>query len=187
MKKVLIFLADGFEEIEGLTPADLLRRGGLEVTTVSIMGRRTVTGRSRIPVEADCLFETCRIDEADALGLPGGMPGVTYLSEHQGLAEALKEAAKKGKLVCAICAGPTVLGGLGLLKGQKATCYPGCESGLTGADLSTDEVVESGSFITSRGAGTAIPFSLKIIERLTDRGNSARVAQSIVFCDRVDS
>ena len=83
MKKVLIFLADGFEEIEGLTPADLLRRGGLEVTTVSIMGRRTVTGRSRIPVEADCLFETCRIDEADALVLPGGMPGVTYLSEHQ--------------------------------------------------------------------------------------------------------
>ena len=151
MKKVLIFLADGFEEVEGLTPVDLLRRGGLDVTTVSIMGRRAVTGRSHIPVEA------------------------------------LKDAVGKGKLICAICAGPTVLGGLGLLKGQKATCYPGCESGLDGAELSTDEVVESGSFITSRGAGTAIPFSLKIIERLTDRENAARVAQSIVFCDRVDS
>ena len=169
MKKVLIFLADGFEEVEGLTPVDLLRRGGLDVTMVSIMGRRTVTGRSHIPVEADCLFETCRVDEADALVLPGGMPGVTYLREHQGLAEALKDAVGKGKLICAICAGPTVLGGLGLLKGQKATCYPGCE------------------IITSRGAGTAIPFSLKIIERLTDRENAARVAQSIVFCERVDS
>lgn len=109
------------------------------------------------------------------------MPGTKYLKEHQGLSALLKHADQQGKLLCAVCAAPTVLGNLGLLKGHRATCYPGCESGLTGADLSADEVVRDGHFITSRGAGTTIPFALAIIEALTDRENADKVAEGIVY------
>lgn len=181
MKKAYMFMADGFEESECIITVDLLRRGGIDVTTVSISGKTEVTGRSRITACADRLFEDCSFDDADAFLLPGGMPGTKYLKEHQGLSALLKHADQQGKLLCAVCAAPTVLGNLGLLKGHRATCYPGCESGLTGADLSADEVVRDGHFITSRGAGTTIPFALAIIEALTDRENADKVAEGIVY------
>ncbi len=181
MKKAYLFLADGFEESEALVTVDLLRRGGIGVTTVSVNGRREVTGRSSISVKADALFEDCCFDDADAVIVPGGQPGTSHLKEHQGVADVIGNAAAAGKLVCAICAGPTVLGGLGLLKGRRAACYPGCEKQLTGADVTRDQVVCDGNVITSRGVGTVIPFALKIVEELTDRENSDKVAQGIVY------
>lgn len=181
MKKAYLFLADGFEESEALVTVDLLRRGGIGVMTVSVSKRAEVTGRSSITVKADALFEDCRFDDADAVIVPGGQPGTTHLKEHQGVADVLRKASADGKLICAICAGPTVPGELGLLRGRKAACYPGCEDGLCGADVRMDQVVCDGNIITSRGVGTVIPFALRIVEELTDRKNSDKVAQGIVY------
>ena len=157
MKSVLVFLADGFEEVEALTVVDLLRRADFDVKTVSISDSLTVRGRSRIEVSADQMWDEAETDRADMLVLPGGMPGTTYLMNHEGLRAALQKAAKEKRYTAAICAAPTVLADLGLLDGRKATCYPGLESRLKehGASVTVDkEVVKDGHVITSRGAGT---------------------------------
>lgn len=181
MKKAYVFMADGFEEGECLVTVDLMRRGGIDVTTVSVTGRAAVTGRSRITVLTDRLLQKCDFSDADAIVVPGGQPGVNNLKAHKGVSDALRAGASSGKLLCAVCAGPTVLGELGLLSGKKATCYPGCEAGLKGADVQYEEVVKDGNFITSRGLGTTIPFALKIVESLTDRENADRIASGIVY------
>ena len=181
MKKAYVFMADGFEEGECLVTADLMRRGGIDAVLVSVTGKYEVTGRSNVTVRADRLLRECDLTDADALVVPGGQPGVTNLKAHRGVSEALKAAEAQGKLICAVCAGPTVLGELGLLKGKKAACYPGCEDGLKGADVIYEEVVKDGNFITSRGLGTTIPFALKIVESLTDSENAGKVASGIVF------
>ena len=184
MSKVYIFLAEGFEEIEALTPVDLLRRAGIETQTVSIGSSLKVTGRSNIAVEADLLFEEADPDSADMLVLPGGMPGTSNLMAHEGLKNALKIAAESGRYTAAICAAPSVLAAHGLLEGKKATCYPGIEGKLTeGGAFSTDaeEVVTDGTVITSRGAGTAIPFALKLIEVLKDKECAEETGNSIIF------
>ena len=125
MSRVCIFLADGFEEVEALTPVDLLRRAGIEVTTVSMNETPEVTGRSRITVVADALWADAQADTADMLVLPGGQPGVKNLGAHEGLTTLLKEYADEGKLLAAICAAPTIFGALGIVNGKCATCYPG--------------------------------------------------------------
>ena len=119
MKKVVVFLADGFEEVEGLTVVDLLRRAGAVVETVSVMGKLQIDGAHGIPVEADELFEKAFFDDAELLVLPGGMPGTLHLKEHKGLADLLCKFNEKGKRIAAICAAPTVFGALGLLKESK--------------------------------------------------------------------
>ena len=129
MRSVYVFFADGFEEVEGLTAVDLLRRAGVDVKMVSIMGRLQITGAHNISVNTDILIEDIK-EEADMLVLPGGMPGTNYLREHEGLAELLKKQYKAGKWVAAICAAPSVLGELGFLKDKKATSYPGCLEGI---------------------------------------------------------
>ena len=121
------------------------------------------------------------MEEADALILPGGMPGTLHLAEDRRLAEDLVKAKSSGKLVCAICAAPRVLGGLGLLQGEKATCHPGHEEFLTRAELTENEVEISGNIITSRGLGTAIPFALAILEKLRGREEAEKVRKAIVF------
>ena len=145
MKKVSIFLAEGFEEVEALTPADLLRRAGAEVTLVSIKAEKTVTGSHGISITADRLFEETDYEDADLLVLPGGMPGTLNLKACEPLLALLKEHNAKGKKLAAICAAPTVLGHAGLLNGKNATCYPGCEDGLTGAICQTAPVVTDAS------------------------------------------
>ena len=127
MSKLYIFLADGFEEIEGLTVVDVLRRAGVEVTMVSVMGKKDIVGAHHITLEADALFEECDFSDGDMFVLPGGMPGTLHLGEHQYLAELLKKADQEKKGIAAICAAPSVLGDLGLLRSRKATCYPGFE------------------------------------------------------------
>ena len=181
MAKTGIFLADGFEEIEALTVVDLLRRAGIEITMFSIMGKKTVTGSHGIEVSADALLEECDFDGLDMVILPGGQPGTTNLYNCAPLTEAVKAVNGAGKERAAICAAPTVYGRLGLLKGKKACCFPGCEGNLTGADVQTTEVTVCDNFITSRGMGTAIPFGLAIIEHFQGKEAAEEMGRRIVY------
>ncbi|MCI8482986.1 MAG: DJ-1/PfpI family protein [Lachnospiraceae bacterium] len=181
MKKIGVFLADGFEEIEGLTVVDLLRRAGIEVAMISIMGRKEIYGSHQIGVLADVLYEEVDFGELEGVVLPGGMPGTTHLGSHSGVNEVIRSFAEEGKLVSAICAAPSVLGQAGILQGRRAACYPGCEDKLTGAEVVYEEVAEAGNVITSRGMGTAIPFGLKLVEYLITKQKAEELAEAIVY------
>lgn len=180
-KQVCVFLADGFEEIEGLTVVDLLRRAGIEVTTVSITGVHMIHGAHAIDVQADKLFEDMVYEGQDMFVLPGGMPGTLHLGEHKGLEAVLTNAYEDGKYLAAICAAPSVLGKYGFLKGRKATSYPGFEEALLGAEYVTDDVAVSDNIITSRGMGTAIAFSLALIEVLLSKEQADKIGKSIIY------
>ena len=180
-KKVCVFLADGFEEIEGLTVVDLLRRVGVEVTCASIMGEKMIHGAHGIDVMADAMFDEVVYDEQDMVVLPGGLPGTTYLGEHEGVCQVVRAFDEKGKYIAAICAAPTVFGNLGLLKGREATCYPSMAEELKCAKYLAQPVVVSDHIITSRGMGTAIDFSLKIIELLLDKETADTLGRAIVY------
>ena len=134
MAKVYEFLATGFEELEALAPVDILRRGGMDVTTVSVIGSLFVESSHGVTIKADRLLEDVDLDDADLLLLPGGMPGSKNLNAHEGVRQALLDHAAKGRLIGAICAAPMVLGSLGLLQGKRATCSPGFEIYLSRVD-----------------------------------------------------
>lgn len=181
MKKVYLFLADGFEEIEGLTVVDMLRRANISCQTVSITGKKLITGSHNIQIFADELFEDADFKDGEMLVLPGGMPGTKYLMAHEGLKKLLASYQDAGKYLAAICAAPSVLGQNGLLNGKKAACYPGFEAELKGADVVMDAAVIDGNIITSRGMGTAIDFALAIIETLADKDTAKQLADSIQY------
>ncbi len=162
---VYVFLAEGFEEIEALTVVDILRRAEIPVKTISITNDCIVKGAHSIEVVADDIIDGVNND-IDMLVLPGGMPGTTNLGKNEKLGSLITDAVKSGKLVAAICAAPSVLGRLGVLKGQIATCYPSFEKYLDGAICSTEKVCVSENIITSRGPGTAAQFALCIVEML---------------------
>ncbi|MBR3878143.1 MAG: DJ-1/PfpI family protein [Bacteroidaceae bacterium] len=166
MSKVYLFLADGFETVEALAPADVMRRAGIEVVTVSIMGRRNVVSAQNVPVVADALYEDICFCDADGLVLPGGGTGTDNLSAHEPLRALLVKAHAEGKLVAAICAAPMVFGRIGILKGRKATCYPGCEGDLFGAEYTAAPVEKDGNIITGCGPGVSFDFGFAIVERL---------------------
>ncbi len=176
-----IFLADGFEEIEAITPIDILRRAGIQTVTVSISESLRVVGAHHIAVEADCLFSQCDFAEADALILPGGQPGTTNLGAHQQLLDQLKRHFDAGKLTAAICAAPSILGKLNLLNGKEAICYPGVESALQGATISENKVVKSGNTITAKAAGVAIEFALEVVATLKGNEEVQKIARAIYF------
>jgi len=178
---IYVHLTDGFEEIEALTVVDLLRRAGIETFTVSMTQRLPVKGSHDIKVIADLLFEDAVYGNCEMIVLPGGMPGTKNLDAHDGLREKIYSFNNQGKWLAAICAAPMVLGHAGVLKGKKATCYPGHEKELAGAILMTDSVVSDGKVITSRGFGTAIPFALKIIEELKGKETSDEIAKGILY------
>lgn len=180
MKKVVVFLADGFEEVEALTTVDLLRRAGAEVQMISINEDAAVCGAHDITVQADFTFGEAEIDDADAVVLPGGMPGTINLKNHRGVEKTVLDFYKSGKLVCAICAAPMVLGELNLLKGKKACCYPGMENYLLGADVEKGPVSVDGNIITGVGVGGAIKFALEIVKYLYDGETAAELKESIV-------
>jgi 4-methyl-5(b-hydroxyethyl)-thiazole monophosphate biosynthesis len=180
-KKIYLFLAEGFEEVEALAVVDILRRSGLGCTTASIMETKEVAGSHQIIVHADCLLDEVDFSSADMLILPGGMPGTTNLGTCKPLTEQLKVFHEKGKMLGAICAAPGVLGQNGILKGKKAACYPGCEKNLTGADVVCTEVAVDGNVITSRGMGTAIPFGLAIVEHFLGKEVMEKLKKSIVY------
>ena len=181
MSKILVFLADGFEEIEGLTVVDLCRRAGIDVTTVSITDKVEVVGSHNIALKTDTTIDVADFSNADMIVLPGGMPGTKHLEACDKLMSQVDAFIADGKKVAAICAAPTVLGHRGHLKGKKACCYPGMEGELTGAEVSYDAVSVAGNIITSRGLGTAIPFALAIIEAFTDKATADRISKSVVF------
>jgi 4-methyl-5(b-hydroxyethyl)-thiazole monophosphate biosynthesis len=181
MAKVYLFLAEGFEEIEGLTVVDLLRRANIDIVMVSITGDLHVTGSHRITTIADALFDTIDYSDADMLVLPGGLPGTNNLQEHKGLDLLLREFAQRDKKLAAICAAPRVLGSKGLLDGKNATCYPGNEDLLLGAHVMNSDVVKDGNITTSKGMGTAIDFSLSLIKTLKGPEEASRIAQAIQY------
>ena len=181
MSRVGIFLADGFEEIEGLTVVDILRRAGIDISMISINGKKKVTGAHGIALDTDEDIVQCDPDKLDMLVLPGGMPGTTNLAACEKLTEALKKADQEKRGIAAICAAPSVLGDLGFLKGKKAVCYPGFESRLTGAEVLAVPVVTDGHITTSRGMGTAIAFALELKKRLKDEETAKQVGRSIIY------
>lgn len=175
---VYVFLANGFEIIEALSPVDMMRRAGIEVKTVGITGE-VVESSCKVKVTADMLPGDVDIDSADAVVIPGGMPGVTNLEKSDFVKTSLVKAAENNKLVCAICAGPSLLGKLGLLKGKNAIAYPGFEQYLDGAEISKEYVVKDGNFITARGAGVSVDFGLEIVAALKGKEASDKVRSSI--------
>ncbi len=181
MSKIAVFFADGCEEIEGLTVVDMLRRANLDVVSVSVTGSREVHGSHNITFFADTTFEEVQTDTFDGAVLPGGGVGTENLGAHEGVVSLAKKFAKEGKLVAAICAAPSVLGANGILQGRRATCHPGWEDKLVGAEVVFENAVTDGNLITSRGMGTAIDFSLAIIAKLADEDVVAQVKKGIVY------
>ncbi|PXV89105.1 4-methyl-5(b-hydroxyethyl)-thiazole monophosphate biosynthesis [Lachnotalea glycerini] len=181
MSRVCVFLADGFEEIEGLTVVDLLRRAGIETDTVSIMKRKEVNGAHNIIIMSDKLYEEVDYNNYDMLVLPGGMPGTLNLGSHKSLAALLKQFASEGKNISAICAAPSVLGDNGILKGKRAVCYPGFEERLAGAVVSNEKTIVDGNIITGKAMGTAIDFGLAIIEKLINQETANKIKASICY------
>ena len=181
MKKIGIFMADGCEEIEALTVVDILRRAEIGIDMISITGKQQVTGSHGITFVCDRLISEADFSSYDGLVLPGGMPGTTSLGAHKTVVEQIKSFAKEGKLVSAICAAPSVLGDNDILQGKKATCHPGFEDRLAGADVVTEPVAADGNVITSRGMGTAIPFALSIVEYLGEEAKAAEIREAIVY------
>lgn len=160
---VLINLADGFEEIEALTVVDLLRRAEVDARTVSLNGSNCVKGAHGIDVMTDLRFETADYEGAEMMVLPGGMPGAVNLQNHEGLKGHILEFDRQGKYLAAICAAPMVFGRHGILKGRRATIYPGMEAELKGAEYVESPVVRDGNLITSQGPATAMAFALELV------------------------
>ncbi len=178
---VYVFLADGFEEVEAITPIDLLRRCAVDVCTVGVTGKQ-VTGAHGISVIADCTMDACTLHAQDVIVLPGGMPGTKYLFECQPLREMIAQAHANGQWVAAICAAPSIiLGGMGLLQGKRATCYPGMEAGMTGAIAVDANCVVEGNIITARGAGAAIDFAVALATVLCDAQTAQDMAKAMCY------
>lgn len=178
---IYIFLADGFEEVEALAPLDLLRRAKLDATLVGVTGK-TVTGAHNIKVECDDIIENVADsnDKIDMIVLPGGLPGADNLRESDLVQEFITRGEKDGAYITAICAAPRILGERGLLKGKKATCYPGFEKYLEGATVTGERVVRDGQIITGAGMGAAVDFGLTLVEALTSKEISDNIRRGII-------
>lgn len=181
MGKVYAFVADGSEEVELLAVVDVLLRGGQEVKLVSVSGKREVVSSHHIRLQADYEFSQVDVRDGDVLFLPGGMPGTRNLAAHEGLCRALSEACASGRRVAAICAAPSVLGGLGLLKGKRATCYPGYEKELTGAGFTRTGVVTDGNITTARGLGYALDLGIELLRLLAGEARAQQVKEAIQY------
>ncbi len=180
-KKILTVLAEGFEEIEAVTPVDLMKRAGIIVETSGIKGI-DVSGSHDISFIADHSFDEIS-DTYDGIFIPGGMPGSRNIAECRPVMELIKTMYGEGKLVCAICAAPAVvLNKTGILAGKKATCYPGFEKEFdVDVEFTEERVVVDGNVITSRGAGTAADFSHALIEYLIDRETADKVLKATLY------
>lgn len=168
MSKIGIFMADGCEEIEGLTVVDIMRRAQMEIDMISITDQLEVTGSHGITFQTDILAKEADYDSYDGIVLPGGLPGTLHLGADDTVKKIICRFAEENKLVAAICAAPGVLGATGILKGRNAACHPGHEDKLIGANVRFEPVVTDGNVITSRGMGTAIAFALEIVRYFAD-------------------
>lgn len=181
MNKVYVFFADGFEEIEGLTVVDMLRRVNVETVMVAMGDTKTVTGAHGIVIQADGVFSDYTYADGTMAVLPGGMPGTNHLMAHEGLKQVLLSYQKEKKYLAAICAAPSVFGRNGLLTGRHATCYPGFEEKLLGAEVLPDAVVMDGTIITSRGMGTAISFGAALVSVLLGEETAEELLKAIQY------
>ena len=183
MKESFVFLAAGFEEIEALTVIDVMRRAGMNVQTVSITSALQVRGAHGVIVNADLLFDNTLFADPDWLVLPGGIPGATNLYEFGQLQGLLKtQAESKHGRIAAICAAPAVvLGQLGLLKGEKATCYPGFEDLVKGAEMIDAPVVVSNKFVLGNGPANALPWALTVVKEALGQEAAAQVAAGMLY------
>ena len=175
---VYVFLADGFEIIEAMAPIDMLRRAKVGVTTVGV-DKELITSSCGITVQADITSDQFEFADVEAIIIPGGMPGVLNLEKSEIVQSAIDEAVACGALICAICAGPSILGHKGLLKGKNAICYPGFEESLEGAIISDDHVVTDGNYITAKGAGVSVEFGLEIVKKLVGADEADAVKKAI--------
>ncbi|MGO5093819.1 DJ-1/PfpI family protein [Clostridium sporogenes] len=166
MTKVLVFIAEGFEEIEALTVVDVLKRANIQCDMCSITFDKEVIGAHNISVNADKTLEEIKTNEYNALVIPGGMPGATNLRDNSKVINLVREFNKDNKLIAAICAGPIVLSKANIIKEKEVTSYPGFENELKEGIYKEDLVVQDGNIITSRGPSLAIYFAFKILENL---------------------
>lgn len=181
MSKVFAFVADGSEEVELLAVVDVLVRGGQEVKLVSVSGSREVVTAHHVRLTADYEFSEIDCSQADLLFLPGGMPGTTNMAEHEGLCRELVAAERSGKRVAAICAAPSILGKLGLLRGKTFTCYPGFEKDVKDGVYTAQGVVTDGRISTARGLGFALDLGLELLGTLDQVENANKVKEAIQY------
>lgn len=173
------FLADGFEEIEALATIDILRRAGIPVTMVGVRGE-LIRGSHQLFIQADAKLGEFEPDaRMQGVILPGGMPGVRNLDADEDVHRAIEYCAKHHLYICAICAAPSIIGRMGLLKGRSATCFPGFEEALDGAHVTGDKVVVDGNYITAKGAGCALDFGFAIVEQVCGKEKAEAVAAAM--------
>lgn len=179
---IYMFCADGLEEVEALATLDVVRRGGLDIKTVGLSGK-TAKGPHDIEFKVDLTAEEffAKDRDADAVILPGGLGGTNALAGSKKVCDYLIKTYENGGYLCAICAAPSVLGKIGVLKGKKATVYPGFEDKLTGATVTGEKVVSDGRIITAKGMGCAVEFGLEIIAAFKGKAAADKVGQSIMF------
>lgn len=177
---IYVYLADGFEETEAITPIDLLRRAGKKVVTVGV-GDNIITSSHGIPVVADTIVQEAPLtDELEMIVLPGGMPGTLNLEKSGYVQKAVDFCMERNLIIGAICAAPSILGHKGILKGRKAVCYEGFESQLEGAEVGMNAVAADGNIITARGAGVAVQFGLALVEKAVSEAESRRLSAAIM-------
>ena len=181
MKKVALFLASGFVEVEALATVDILRRAQIPVVMVSVSDEIVITGAHAIRVVADTLFSETDFSDVEVLLLPGGMPGAAHLNDHDGLKRLIRKFNDRGNSIAAICAAPLVLGGMGLLQGRNATCYPGFEEQLTGANVTGEKVVVDRNITTGRGPGLVFDFALKLVEQIAGTETREAVEKGLLL------
>ncbi len=181
MSSVILFLADGFEEIEALSVVDILRRGNVDIVTMSINSKIDVIGKSNIKVMADRTFDKNLALKAEMIILPGGGVGTENLKNSKDIIDIIKNFSDNNKMISAICAAPSILGINGVLKGYKAICYPGFEKVLEGAEIINENVVRDRNIITSKGPGTAIDFALAVLKSLKGESCEEDVRKGLLY------
>ncbi len=186
MNTSFVFLANGFEEVEALTTVDIMRRAGMEVTTVSINTTLEAEGAHGVTVKADALISDVNLDCAEWLICPGGMPGASNLAACQKLTDALVSQNTKGGKIAAICASPAVIfGPLGLLEGRQAVCYPGMEHGMKGANVGYKQVAIDANIVTGNGPAAASAFGLAIVKESVGKEKARQVAEAMLLYNQL--
>ncbi len=180
---VLVYFANGFEELEALAPVDVLRRGGFEVITVGV-GLKHITGAHGVEIICDAVDSEVADMLPEAVILPGGMPGTLNLKNSSKVTDMVTKTYDRGAIVAAICAAPSVLGALSILKGRTATCFPGFEGELDGAILSDAPVCVDGNVVTAKGAGVALEFAFTLLDLLTGKTDAGKKMGDSMQCVR---
>lgn len=177
---IYLFLAEGYEECEALIPLDILRRANIEVKTVGV-GKSTIKSSHRIQLNCDTTTDNLSFENLQGIILPGGMPGTLNLEKSDAVQAAIDYCNNNNLLIAAICAAPLILGHKNLLNGKNATCYPGFENELFGANFCEQKVVTDGNIITACGVGAAFEFGFEILKHLTDSQKSQEIKKTMKY------